>query len=303
MKYGTFEFGDKEAAEKLVEKDLIAGAVGKILGHSNPENLPKSDKRTVDLGSSTAEHVSSTPDIPERKINPVRRTISEKEKTIRSIALKQALEPSQPTSSEREEVARIRTLKPPVPVEQMQPIHANQPHKSRAVSREAVRSVEQSSTEELLRAASAIHIEGKTVRKLYETNQIDHRGLVAIVKEGLRGGDVNKTYRNARLGAEAQQGRKIEMRHDDPSFMPADVRPEISDYAKKRVKTITSALQTAQHSTPTSPAEIRKQPSPPTDHGYQQVRSAMRKKRIATITIFTTLTLSGAAAIAWFLFG
>ncbi len=300
MKYGSFEFGDKQTSEKPVEQVLAAGAVGTLLGRGNSERESNPGKKTEDSNTSNLEITPQATNIPERKINPVRRT-------IRSIALKQAIETTQiePENSEAthspQPEANFKAH--PVPIEQMQPVHMNQTPRPKPLSKEVVRSVEQSSTEELLRVANKIHIEGTTVRKLYETNQIDHRGLVAIVKESLRGGDIKRAYKKARLGAEAQQGRKIEMRHDDPAFIPADVRPEISDYAKKRVKTITSALQTAQHSTPTSPAEIRKQPSPPTDHGYHQVRSAMRKKRIATITIFTTLALSGAAAIAWFLLG
>lgn len=304
MKYGSFEFGDKKNAEKPMEQALVAGAVSTILSRDTNKRLASPGNKAEYSNSPDPELSPSGANIPERKINPVRRNITEKERTIRSIALKQVLETPLPEADTETESAINATIKPPVPVEQMQPIRAERTHKSRPVIGEIIRNVEQSSTEELLRAASTIHIEGTTVRKLYETNQIDHRGLVAIMKEGLRGGDVKKAYSNARLGAEAQQGRKIEMRHDDPAFIPADVRPEISDYAKKRVETISNALEAAQHST-SAPAEARTQSNAPTpaDHGYQQVKSAMRKKSIATITISATLALSGAAAIAWFLFG
>ncbi|HMS31401.1 MAG TPA: hypothetical protein PJ984_03320 [Candidatus Saccharibacteria bacterium] len=300
MKYGSFEFGDKQTSEKPVEQVLAAGAVGTLLGHSNSERESNPGKKTEDSSTSNLEITPQASNIPERKINPVRRT-------IRSIALKQAIETTPPVRQSAEVASTPPPAsfeKPPVPIEQMQPVHINQVPRPKPLSKEVVRSVEQSSTEELLRVANKLHVEGTTVRKLYEANKIDHRGLVAIVKESLRGGDIKRAYKKARLGAEAQQGRKIEMRHDDPAFIPADVRPEISDYGKKRVETITSALEAAQHSTPAS-SEARTQSSVPTpaDHGYQQVKSAMRKKRIATITISATLALSGAAAIAWFLFG
>lgn len=307
MKYGSFEFGNKETAEKPVEHVLVANAVSTLLGREGSESLASPGKNVKEPITPNPELSPSNSNIPERKINPVRRTSAEKERSIRSIALKQAVETA-PLEAQSTEATTVRPLdsfeKPPVPIDQMQPVNINQVPRPKPISREVVRGVEQSSTEELLQIASKIHVEGTTVRKLYEANKIDHRGLMAIVKESLRGGDIKRAYKKAMLGAEAQQGRKIEMRHDDPALIPADVRPEISEYGKKRVETISIALEAAQHPTPT-PAGARTQSSAPTpaDHGYQQVKSAMRKKRIATITISVTLALSGAAAIAWLLFG
>lgn len=105
---------------------------------------------------------------------------------------------------------RLTTL-PPLP-ELPKPIIEAQP------KRELQKHVEQLSTEQLLKQAETLFIEGTSVRKLYETNQIDRRGLVEIVREGLRGGNIVHTFEEVELGKERQAERAREFRHDDPSF-------------------------------------------------------------------------------------
>jgi hypothetical protein len=82
----------------------------------------------------------------------------------------------------------------------------------------AIKRAEQLSTPALLKAAESLVIEGVSVRRMYETNKIDRNGLVAIVQEGLRGGNIVDAFEKVELGAEAQAGRAREFRHDDPSF-------------------------------------------------------------------------------------
>ncbi len=82
----------------------------------------------------------------------------------------------------------------------------------------AIKRAEQLSTPALLKAAESLVIEGVSVRRMYETNKIDRNGLVAIVQEGLKGGNIVHAFEKVELGAETQAGRAREFRHDDPSF-------------------------------------------------------------------------------------
>ncbi len=88
-----------------------------------------------------------------------------------------------------------------------------------------VKNIEQLSTPQILRAAEAIVISGISVRKLYETNQIDRKGLIHIVKEKLRGRSVKQALEKVIIGRERQKERAIEMRHDDPGFAGASDQP------------------------------------------------------------------------------
>ncbi len=81
--------------------------------------------------------------------------------------------------------------------------------------------IEQLSTPDLLEVAAHIKIDGASVRKLFENNQIDRHGLEAIVKESLKGGDIKRVFKKHVLGFEARQGRAIEMRHDNPATIPS----------------------------------------------------------------------------------
>jgi len=149
--------------------------------------------------------------------------------------------------------------------------------------------------------ANSLRIDGVSVRQLYERNQIDHRGLKTIIKTALRGGDIARAFEKTKLGHEAIQGRKIEMRHDDPAFIPADIRSDISDYSKQRVEKLQNELNQNQSNThgeqstilPPGPEKTASQTS------YENMNKSIKKKRIATITITTTLALSGASVLAW----
>ena len=307
MKYGSFEFGNKETAEKSVEHVLVASAVGTLLSRGGSERVNSPDNNSRGPVVPNTELRPTAANVPERKINPVRRSRAEKQQTIRAIALKQAVEASpsvaQNTGTELDHTPVILD-KLPMANEQIQPVHSNQAPQLKSLSRELARNVEQSSTEELLRVADRINLEGTTLRRLYETNQIDHRGLVAIVKESLRGGDIKRAYKKAHLGAEAQQGRKIEMRHDDPAFITTDTRREISEYGEKRVEIISNALQTAQQSAMvTNDTTAQYSDILTVGHGYHQVRAAMRRKRIATISISILAAGGALVALTWFLVG
>lgn len=74
------------------------------------------------------------------------------------------------------------------------------------------------STPEILAEAEHFYAGGTNVRRLYETNQIDRKGLIHLVKEGYRGKDLRKAFEKVELGRERQRERAREFRHDDPTF-------------------------------------------------------------------------------------
>lgn len=114
------------------------------------------------------------------------------------------------TPAERETTA-LQPLRPETSKVEVKP--QQQPTPEAATKR-----AEQLSTPALLKAAESLIIEGVSVRRMYETNKIDRNGLVAIVQEGLKGGNIVHAFEKVELGAEAQAGRAREFRHDDPSF-------------------------------------------------------------------------------------
>lgn len=81
-----------------------------------------------------------------------------------------------------------------------------------------VQRLETLSTPEILAEAQHFFAGGTNVRRLYETNQIDRKGLIYLVKEGYRGKDLRKAFEKVELGRERQRERAREFRHDDPSF-------------------------------------------------------------------------------------
>lgn len=77
---------------------------------------------------------------------------------------------------------------------------------------------EQMNTQEIIQMAESIHIGGVSIRRLYETNQIDRSGLIKIVKESMRGGDIKTVFENVKLGQERQRERVHEFQHGDGAF-------------------------------------------------------------------------------------
>jgi len=140
----------------------------------------------------------------------------------------------------------------------------------------ATKQAEQLSTPDLLMVGNNVRIEGTNARRLYETNQIDREGLLSIVKAALKGGDVQRAYSKAKLGEEAQRGRAIEMRHDDPGL--------ISDGSTEKVDVISSMVsQLRNPSGPNVPTPTDQ--TPPIDPlaiGRAEAQKALEKKRKAT---------------------
>lgn len=93
---------------------------------------------------------------------------------------------------------------------------------SKATKQEVVKAklarLDSLSTPEILAEAQHMYAGGTSVRRLYETNQIDRKGLIYLVKEGYRGKDIRGAFEKVELGRERQRERAREFRHDDPGF-------------------------------------------------------------------------------------
>lgn len=86
----------------------------------------------------------------------------------------------------------------------------------------AIKRAEQLSTPDLLKAADSLFLDGTSVRRLYDTNRINRRGLIHIVQEGIKGKSTKEAFESVELGRERQRERAREFRHDDPSFSALD---------------------------------------------------------------------------------
>jgi hypothetical protein len=320
---------EREIEKRRVGSIVIASAVGAMLSKTpsieKPIQTPEqtqylqSSKEKESITKIATSELGSTPNTsPERRINPIKRNIVEKERSVREFALKQALADSVINneksfinpSAPKVETSINQQINTPLEKTDRQQTNTvtekyERPKPQRQLSQEIVRNLDQSSTEELLRVANSLRINRVTVRQLYERNEIDHHGLKSIVKTALRGGNITHAFEKTKLGQEAIQGRKIEMRHDDPAFIPADVRTDISDYSKQRIEKLQNELEQNQSSAHNE--QSNKLPSTPeqtiSQASYDIMNKSIQKKRIATITITvaTTLTLSGASALAWLL--
>lgn len=186
----------------------------------------------------------------ERIVNPVKRSIEEKEAKIRQLATKHVVrapfeEPATPTTRFDRPNVRVETLTQP---------SSSQPDRSGGLSKETTRNLQQASTSELLEIGSRIRVDGRSLRDLFNSNEIDRKGLSKIVAEALKGGDVKRVFKKVQLGEEAKRGRKFEMRHDDPKKLPfADVKTHDGDQTHTaRTSQLLEALHAVQRTT--SPA-------------------------------------------------
>lgn len=230
---------------------------------------------------------SALPAQPERFVNPIKRSVEEKERHVRRLVTKQAVgEPifeSTPDSLQTE-------YQPPVPIESMRPVsYQEQPTPFTAEKRvtpEQSRDLAQSSTEQLLQIADKIKIDGTTLRSLYASNKIDRGGLTKVIKEALKGGDVKTSLSKATLGAEAQRGRKIEMRHDDQTFDDVKGYNQTSEAAKARTDRILESLDMVNQAKNSS-VEADNIPTTTdiTDQAMQKAEAASKKARLAVIAV------------------
>lgn len=177
------------------------------------------EAREIDLKKAAATMLREQQ--PEKYVRRPERIEQSKKKPVTEILRQTVMAPEKIQSAIRTTEAELIM---PKPTKAELPRQETVVHRPQASAEIAVKRAEQLSTPALLKAAESLIIEGVSVRRMYETNKIDRNGLVAIVQEGLRGGNIVHTFEKVELGAEAQAGRAREFRHDDPSFsaLPSD---------------------------------------------------------------------------------
>lgn len=260
----------------------VSEAMNQMLSRRS-EETPELTEVSETLAAPEAN--SAPPTQPERFVNPIKRSVEEKERHVRRLVTKQAVgEPifeSTPDSLQTE-------YQPPVPIESMRPVsYQEQPTPFTAEKRvtpEQSRDLAQSSTEQLLQIADKIKIDGTTLRSLYASNKIDRVGLTKVIKEALKGGDVKTALSKATLGAEAQRGRKIEMRHDDQTFDDVKGYHQTTDAAKARTDRILESLDMVDQAKNSSSEEISSPTEPDiTQQAMQKAEAASKKAKIAIV--------------------
>ena len=136
--------------------------------------------------------------------------------------------------------------------------------KSVSIDKQPIKKFEQMSTPDILRAAESLHVDGVSIRRLYETNQIDRPGLIRIVRESMQGGDVGTALKNVRLGRERQLGRAQEFKHGDGTSSGASDDTTVTQPQSQQEKTATQAAALAMQSE--RAAQETAQPISPVDH-------------------------------------
>jgi hypothetical protein len=167
--------------------------------------------------------------------------------------------------------------------------------------------IETVSTPDLLRIAEKIIVLDTTVKKLFETNQIDRHGLEEIIKEHLKGHDIGPVLDKRLLGKEAILDRSHEYRHD-PSF-------GVSNQTDDNDTNASSDKSTPAHEQPAKPSnatptlaetatpfsatsdEFSRQPT-----SGQGESSKQPKKQTATIAAIAVVSILLGLLIAYFIF-
>lgn len=305
-----------EKRTSTASKLVASGAIGAFfLGRKSAEKV------RGPIPAPPRPEVARTPSYqPETQLPTV--TIKQKEERIRQLAVAQAVEarttPDQHTASDSQEYGPTQTMEPqrqerpeafrlePVHVaaEMSRNSHVETPPRvapeQRAERAQTIPNVDQLSTPELLQIAHNIKIDGTTARQLFEANRIDHRGLASIVKEALKGGNVKKAFKKHELGAEAKLGRKIEMRHDDPSKIPHFTT---DDQPNNRVRTLIDQLQTTSAITDQASSTTATPEPDLASLSQQKAEAAIKKKQLATISVAAVSAIGIGAALAVFFFG
>lgn len=289
------------ARQRLTGNLAVSEAMNQMLSRRSEKTpeLPEVSK-TLEV----PEVNSALPAQPERFVNPIKRSVEEKERRVRQMVTKQAIgEPifeSYPKSDEAD-------YQPPVPIDSMRPVSYQErptptPTVEKRVTPEQSRDLAQSSTEQLLQIADKIKIDGTTLRSLYASNKIDRAGLTKVIKEALKGGDVKTALSKSTLGAEAQRGRKIEMRHDDQTFDDVKGYHQTTEAAKARTDRILESLDMVSQAKNT-PTEGDAAPNIPDvkDQAMQKAEAASKKAKLAVIAVvaLTATTIIFALLLAF----
>lgn len=250
---------------------------------------------------------------PERVINPIRRSIAEKEQKVRRLATNQVVEAPFIDKKDFEQPAATPNIAPPPehPGVRLEPVRVSMPElrqnqneqSSAKLSKETVRNLQQSSTPELLKLANNVTVEGTTLRRLFETNQIDRSGLIKVLKEALKGGDIKGALAKSKLGKEAQRGRAIEMRHDDPMILAGTTdSPARKAATEERSQQLLAALESVKQQT-TGVASTNQTPGTPLSATAiaTQKANAAKRRAVTSVVVAATAAVAGATALLFFL--
>lgn len=194
-------------------------------GDISPTRLEKTQSRLTqresELKQTIAEKLLGQPAVKQPESSPAPSPESTRPTLENSEPRRTAAEITPLSTAEQSMTALYERTTPPASNMQQEKVQAvNAPERTAPVQK-----VEQLSTSQLLSTAERLSINGVSVKRLYETNQIDREGLIKIVKESLRGGDITRTFEKVQLGGERQRERAREFRHDDPglTIQPIDL--------------------------------------------------------------------------------
>lgn len=162
--------------------------------------------------------------------------------------------------------------------------------------------IETVSTPALLQIAEKITVLDTTVKKLYDTNQIDRKGLEEIVKEHLAGHDIGPVLDRRLLGKEAILERAHEYRHD-PDADDAKAKMLSDESAKEPAGTAQNPIHDVKpfqpgafnaNMEPSAPEQAEE--AQPAEIAHEQAQKALNKKHstaniaaIAVIAIIVAL--------------
>lgn len=197
-------------------RDLLAGgiigyAIGRRGGKKRSEAKLKPENEVL------AKEVATTKKHLEMREAQVKRMALEQREQNTIQATKEATKAS-PKIVEKLPVTEILRRSVIAPVE-VEGAVTKTPEKAQTnpeiVDQKQIKRVEQLPTPDILKIAENLYISGVSVKRLYETNQIDRAGLIHIVKQGLEGKDLKSAFKHVELGQERQRERAREFRHDD----------------------------------------------------------------------------------------
>ena len=166
---------------------------------------------------------------------------------------------------------------------------------------EVTKHIETIPTPTLLHMAEKIKVLDTNVRRLYETNQIDRKGLEEIVREHLRGHDIAPVLDKRLLGKEAILDRSHEYRHDPATGLIGRVA---SDDATNTIPASNQPSVTAEDKPSHPPLHI-----PHTSSTHQTANATEsgdsqepKKQPTATLTGIVIVALLIAIFTVWLLF-
>lgn len=201
----------KELEKNVKEKeDLVAEAARKEYDKKQAARFEKTTEKPKpgaheQLGEQKSPEATVEPTILDEEVKQ-KRQIEEREQVVQ-----------QQRKQEQEEVIRIHRSES----QEKQQIESDRrtPESKPEIERapETAKHLEMLSTPALLMLAEKVKVLDTNLRRLYETNQIDRRGVEEVMKEHLAGREIAPVLDKRLLGREVTQERAREYKHDPGS--------------------------------------------------------------------------------------